>query len=669
MKALLHALASRWSRLPTWLRRVLLVMAVLAFAMSIVAAGVFQHYASHALTYDMSLIDRDQNETLVQDARGELIGSVGEIDRELLSLKQMSPLLIQAVIATEDARFYSHPGFDIVGLTRAAIANFTAGGVKQGGSTITQQLARNAFGLDGRSYERKFKELFLAMRLEGELSKEEILTHYLNRIYLGKGFYGVGAAARGYFNKEAAELTLAEAATLAAIIKAPVTYNPITRPDLAKQKRDLTHQRMVDAGFISAETATAAEATPITVVHDKTKVRTGYILAAARAEFLSLGMQPGKPASIRSSLRLDWQRQLDEMVRVHLAALDKDGKKELQGAVLVIDNRSGAILAMQGGRDFVASPFNRALDGHRPAGTAMFPLVYATAFSLFPDVVDKPLLDGPLDNRYAMVGGMTGTLGEWGTDGAAVNYAGTITPLDALLEGRTAATVRFAVDLGLGKIHDVIQGKLIESPIRTEASFTLGQSAVSPVELARAYTVIANQGSLCTKPRILASYTLPSTAVIDPAAARKVRAAMITGMTRPQYRVPLQKYGLANKGIAGYGGVSYRGTDAWFIGSDRRLTCLVWIGHDTDAPIAAEITAAVTTLPLWAEVFQLVTSGKPQGWNTRSELDEIHVLPGEGGLSDQPVVPLIPPKSPTVIGFDAYAQSVPSATPGEEVKN
>ncbi len=664
MRLFLRKLKVRWARLPAWLRLPLYVAGAFAFIGLIAAALIWHHYINDAETYDLAALRHDEHETLIVDARGELVGSVGDVERELVTLPDVSPLLVKAVIATEDARFYSHSGYDVVGLSRAAVKNFTARGIKQGGSTITQQLARNVFGLEGRSYERKVKEIFLAMRIEDHYQKDEILTHYLNRIYLGHGFVGVGAAARGYFGKETSELSLAEAATLAGIIKAPVSFSPITRPDLAKEKRDLTLKRMADTGEITAAEAEAAINEAVVVKPDRTKVRTGYMLAAARSEFQAAKLQPGATPEMSMTLRLDWQRKLDIMMREHLAMLDAKDKHELQGAVLVLDNRTGAILAMQGGRDFVSSPFNRALDGRRPAGTAFLPVVYVAALTLNPASATKPLLDGPMDNRQAMIGGRSGTLGEWGGEGAKVDYSGAIKPLEALIEGRTAATVRLGYDVGLTKLHEWLQKSVFESPLRTEAAFTLGQSHVSPLELARAFTALATDGIMCPPPSVLRMQQAKGKPVFLLDAVSKVRSTMITGMTRPEYRASLAKHGLAGKAIAGFGGCAYNFTDAWFVGFDRDLTCLVWIGHDKDAPISDDATAATSALPLWVDVYNMVTDGNPKTWGARSDTDEVVVLPPRATLVDEEVKVLaIQPTSKVVLGKDDYQASTQPQKP------
>ncbi len=348
IQKILQRLRESWLWLPKWLRRLSGVCAFMAL-MGFIALGlIWHHYASIAATYDMAALTRGQNETLIVDAQGEPIGSASDIEREIVTLQGVPIQLVQAIIATEDARFFSHPGFDFIGLGRAALKNFTAHGIRQGGSTITQQLARNAFGLQGRSYERKLTEIFLAMRIEREHTKDQILTYYLNRIYLGTGCSGVGAAARCYFGKDVHDLTLTEAATLAGIIKAPVAFSPITQPTLARQKRDLTLQRMVETGSITEAEASIAKDQPLVVRQDKTRVRTGYMLAAARAEFQRIGLKPGIPPEMTMTLRLKWQHRLDALMRQHLDHLSSDDSA-LQGAVIVLDNRTGAILALQGG--------------------------------------------------------------------------------------------------------------------------------------------------------------------------------------------------------------------------------------------------------------------------------------------------------------------------------
>ncbi|MDB6005930.1 MAG: hypothetical protein JWR15_2917 [Prosthecobacter sp.] len=665
MPLFLHKLLDRYRRLPTWLRRLGGTCVVLLLIALIPLAIVWHHYSSIAATYDMAALTRGQNETLILDAKGEPVGSASEIERELVTVTDVPITLVDAIIATEDARFFSHHGFDPIGLGRAAMKNFTSRGIRQGGSTITQQLARNAFGLQGRSYERKITEIFLAMRIEREYTKEQILTHYINRIYLGTGCSGVGAAARCYFGKDVHDITLVESATLAGIIKAPVAFSPITQPALATQKRDLTLQRMAETGKLTEEEATKAKAQPLVVRHDKARVRTGYMLAAARSEFQRLGMKPGTPPEMTMTLRLKWQRRLDTMMREHIDRLGAEDKA-LQGAVIVLDNRSGAILAMQGGRDFTTSPFNRALDGIRPPGTAFLPLVYAAALTAQPDLTDAPQIDGPLDNRQAMIGGLVGTLGEWGADGEQVTYSGgTITPMQSLLEGRTAATVRLSYQVGLDPLRTALARCNFSNPLRTEAAFTLGQTPLRLIEFARAFTAIANDGRLCATPHLLVAPSVRSAEVFAPAAITHVRETLISGMTRPEYRKPLVEHGLAKNSIAGFGGITYDRTDAWFIGCDRAVTCLVWIGHDKDVPINGKATAATAALPLWTEVFAMVTEGKPQGWDSKEGLSQLLAPPPralfvEGEARILPVVPM----ASVVVGKDPYqATSAPGGVP------
>lgn len=621
MKNRLHSLLLRWQKLPRWARITSVSVAGFAVVPVVAASMIWSHYAREASSRDMAPLYRDVNEIRVVDAQGQYVGNAAEMDCKPVKLADVSPLLVQAVIATEDTRFYSHHGFDSVGLMRAALANMKAGGIKQGGSTITQQLARNAFGLEGRSYKRKVREIFLARRVEEVCSKERILELYLNRIYLGSSFYGVGSASRGYFGKDASALDLNEAATLAAIIKAPTSYSPFTRPEVAKQKRNLTLQRMADTGAISRELAAATMQQPLQTLNAGLRRRpTGYVLASVRDEYNGGKRVPDADGNVRTTMRVDWQRQMEETMRKHLQRMDESfasdstAAQPLQGAAVVLDNRSGAILAMVGGRDFVSSEFNRALDGRRPAGTAFLPLVHAAALTVKPELLRAPLLDGPMDNREVMVGGRSGTLGEWGGENNDVVYQGTVSPLFALQTGRTAATVRLGYAAGLEPVRTSLAQSGIHSPLRNTAALTLGQSYVRPVEMAQAFTVLANGGMSCATPHVLAGTQGKFSYSFSANAATVVRNTMVKRLERPEYQAVLQAAGLAGQGIAGYGGTAYGFTDAWFAGFDQNITCIVWVGHDKDASMGPQAWALTTAFPLWADIFKTVTAGKIQGW-------------------------------------------------------
>jgi len=265
-----------------------------------------------------------------------------------------------------------------------------------------------------------------------------------------------------------------------------------------------------------------------------------------------------------------------------------------------------------------------------------------------------------------MIGGLVGTLGEWGADGEPVTYTGgTITPMQALLEGRTAATVRLGYEVGLDPLRAALSRCGFTTPLRTEAAFTLGQSHARLIELARAFTAIANDGRPCPAPHLLLASSSPrSEEVFNPAVVSHVRNTLISGMTRPEYRKPLVEHKLAQKSIAGFGGVTYDRTDAWFIGFDRVLTCLVWIGHDKDIPISSKATAATVALPLWAAVFEMVTAGQPKGWDAKGGLPKLLAVPLRAlPVEDEIRVPAIPPASQVVLGRDPYGTATPGAAP------
>jgi penicillin-binding protein 1A len=237
--------------------------------------------------------------------------------------------------------------------------------------------------------------------------------------------------------------------------------------------------------------------------------------------------------------------------------------------------------------------------------------------------------------------------------------------MQALLEGRTAATVRLGYQVGLDPLRAALSRCSFTTPLRTEAAFTLGQSHAHLMELARAFTAIANEGRPCAQPHLLlSSSSARSDEVFTPAAASHVRNTMISGMTRPEYRKPLVEHKLAKKSIAGYGGITYDRTDAWFIGSDRVLTCLVWIGHDKDIPIGPKATAATVALPLWAAVFEMVTAGQPKGWDAKASSPKLLAVPLRAlPVEDEVRVPAIPPASTVVLGNDPYRAAEATAAP------
>jgi membrane carboxypeptidase/penicillin-binding protein len=430
------------------------ILAVAALFVTVFFSSVVFDLKAQANGFDLNKLEQMESASVILDRNGKIFGQIYVENRETVPYEKLAPDLINGVIAVEDAKFYEHHGYDLLGIIRAALKNLTAGHVRQGGSTITQQLARNSFALKERTYRRKLLEIFLAKRIEDNFSKQKILELYLNRIYFGGGMYGAEAAARGYFGKSARDMTLAECATLAGLIKSPNRLSPWSERTNSRETRDFALDRMRDNGFITREQCAAARAEKIAVGSRQNAQGQTYAVDYIRQQVIAaVGWDRAinEGYRIHTTIDVDLQRVAEDSLKAHLEQVEKhpdynhqtyadyaasfrkaksSGKmaeqpapEYLQGAAIGLDNASGDILVLVGGRDFEHNQFNRALQARRPAGTAMLPFVYATAFErgMYPGSVVE---DSPLDNRAVMIGGTTGILGEWGPEDADNQYEG-----------------------------------------------------------------------------------------------------------------------------------------------------------------------------------------------------------------------------------------------------
>ncbi|MGZ5005805.1 MAG: transglycosylase domain-containing protein, partial [Chthoniobacterales bacterium] len=433
------------------------ILAVLALFMTVFVSSILFDLKSQANALDLDQLEQMESASVILDRNGKIFGQIYVENRETVPYEKLPPDLVNAVVAVEDAKFYEHHGYDSLGIIRAAMKNLTAGHVRQGGSTITQQLARNSFSLKERTYRRKLLEIFLAKRIEDRFGKQKIMELYLNRIYFGGGLYGAEAAARGYFGKPAREMTLAECATLAGLIKSPNRLSPWNDRGNSREARDYALDRMRDLGLISREQCAAARAQQIVVGSRQNAQGQTYAVDYIRQQVIAaVGWDRAinEGYRIHTTIDVDLQRVAEDSLKTHLqeaeqhpdynhqtyaeyAASFRKAKANgtmseqpvpeyLQGAVIGLDNATGDILALVGGRDFEHNQYDRALQARRPAGTAMLPFVYAAAFEkgMYPGSVVE---DSPLDNRAVMIGGTTGILGEWGPESAENRYEGRMT--------------------------------------------------------------------------------------------------------------------------------------------------------------------------------------------------------------------------------------------------
>ena len=588
---------------PRGVVRALLKWAVVTGIWACVAAGGFVAWCAYDLP-DISEIanfSRRPSMTFV-DAQGQTIATYGDLFAGAVALDEMSPYLPQAVLATEDRRFYEHPGVDIIGLARATVANLRARRLVQGGSTITQQLAKNVFLSSDRTLRRKVQELLLALRLERQFSKDQILTIYLNRVYFGAGTYGVEAASQRYFGKPSRELSALEAATIAGLLKAPSRYSPSSNPVLAVARARDVLSNEVEAGYMTREEADAAGRDQLRPAFGRQQARNARYFT----DWLS-DLVPGYVGStdrdlvIVTTLDARLQRTAETQVA---EALARDGARvhASQGA-LVLMSPDGAVRALVGGRDYAQSQFDRATDARRQPGSAFKPFVYLAAVEggMSPD--DR-VSDGPI------------TIGDWSPRNFERGFSGMITAREALARSINTATVRVAQRAGIDRVIDAAHRMGITSPVRRDFSTALGTSEVSVLELTGAYAPFANGGEAIF-PYAIAEIRDAGGALLyqrmGSGLGRAIQRPALVAMTDMMSAVVKEGTGRAaalDRPAAGKTGTSQDFRDAWFVGFTADYVCGVWVGND-DNEAMDRITGGSLPARIWKSVMTEAHRGLP----------------------------------------------------------
>lgn len=627
-----------------WLLLLPLLLILLGAAVgAVVVLSARSEFLILAGQFDLSRLERMESASLIYDRKGDLMGKIFIQNRDPVPYEKLSPWLVKAVVAAEDQRFWEHTGVDYWGIVRAAQANWTAGRIRQGASTVTQQLARNSFDLKERTYRRKLLEMALAVQIEKKFPKEKIMEMYLNRVYFGGGLYGAEAAARGYFGVSAAELTASQAATLAGLLKSPNSLSPWANPAGARENRDVVLRQMRDMGFLTGLEYQKAVADQLVIRERPSPVKESYALDHIRQQAIaSLGFERAMNGGFRiyTTIDAEMQRVAERALQRRLAEVEKrpgyanetfeDFRRRydarppkpgasntmpptyLQGAVLVLDNLSGGIVVMVGGRDFRHSEYNRSVQGRRPLGTAFVPLLYAAAFEkgVFPGAVVQ---DWALDNRLVGIGGSSGVLGEWGVERADNEYEGEVTVRDAFVRGKNAAVVRVGFKTGLDALGKLTKDAGIGSPLRPFANAYLGSSEFTLEESTLAYTMFPGGGSRPARTHIIDRIddgegdtiyrrTKERKEVVSAATAWQVHSLMTDALARGTASKAMTDYGLAVAGAAGKTGTSYGFTDLWFLGYDEKLTCGVWMGFDKPQQIFRGAFSRDLALPVWVDV-------------------------------------------------------------------
>jgi penicillin-binding protein 1B len=527
--------------------------------------------------------------------------------------------LLQAVLAAEDHRFFDHPGVDLRGLVRAAWVNVRERRVAQGGSTLTQQLVKNRLLDPKRTLVRKIDEAWLATLVEWRYSKERIFEAYLNEIYLGQrgslAIRGVGAASRAYFRKEVHQLSMAEAALLAGMIRAPNTYSPVVNPQRARERRDVVLARMRDLGRLAEADYEAARREPVrTEMAAASAQPAPYFSDLVRQELEARygdGALDARDVRVFTTLDLTLQRLAERAVTRGLERLEAQRPKlrrgeRLQAALVALDPATGQIRALVGGRDYQTSQFNRAALAHRQPGSAFKPFVYAAALTAPPGggrgftaatLVD----DSPLT--------LTVNGESWSPRNYEDRYQGPVTVREALQQSLNAATVRLAQDVGLPTIVERARALGIESRLAPVPAMALGSFEVTPLELARAYLPFANGGRR-TPPAHGVRALHHRGAEIEPAGNEEEAGTVLS--PAEAYLMTSLLEGVINAGtgagaralgvsgaVAGKTGTTNEGRDAWFVGYSPGLLAAVWVGYDGGE--AHGLSGAEGALPIWAD--------------------------------------------------------------------
>jgi penicillin-binding protein 1A len=578
--------------------------------------------------------------TVVLDRNGGLLGEVGTQKRSWVRLIDLPPYVGQAFVAIEDRRFYHHDGVDVIGVMGAVRDNILRGFGSRGASTITQQLVGAMFPeqVDRReiSLSRKVREAELARALERTHTKAEILEAYLNYINFGHGWYGVQSAARHYFGRTADQLSLPEAALLAALPKSPVQYDPRARPAEALRRRNLVLGRMQEQGYITPAQRRAAAATPLRLAPDEGySVRAPDVVEWVRrwmVERYGFTAVNSAGMTVLTTLDPDLQRAADAAIRTGLTRIESlpgyhwprygtaaarpiAGRTPyLQGLLVALDPAAGDVLALIGGRDHGDSEFNRAVQGLRQAGSAFKPIVYATAFTLgvLPNAVIE---DAPLSLPAG-----DGT--RWTPENSDGTWSGKVTLRTALARSINIPAIKLALSIGLDSVIATARRQGLTTPIQAAGPTAIGAADVRPIELIAAYTAFATLGGF-TPPRVVtlvqdahgtpvweAPPPAPQPAV-DPVAAFQVTDLLQEAVLRGT-GAAVQRAGLpTGLPVAGKTGTTNDNADVWFIGYTPNLVAGVWIGFDQRQTIMRGAYGGTLAAPIWGEFARLAYRARP----------------------------------------------------------
>ena len=592
------------------------------------ALALLLFYGAWAASFDMKKVGAMPERNTVFDVDGKIYSRLAGSNRLRVSLDEVSPLFIDALLAREDTRFYQHPGVDWRGIFRALVRDILSGSAKEGASSITQQLARNSLPLGGRNLSRKLLEAMVAFRIEHEFSKKEILELDVNRIYFGAGCYGVETASQAYFGKHAKDLSLPEAALLAGLIRSPNRFSPLKNPEGAAVERNAVLDRMIELKKIPAMQANLAKAAKVNA-HPRRllQIQENYAMDAVQRDlnliltqdqidnggmFIYTTLDPRVQDAAQQALetqlsKIERQSNFNHPIRAnyHPPENGEDSSMPyLEGAVVAIDNTSGGIRALVGGRDYSQSKFNRALPpANRQVGSAFKPFVYTVAFvnGLLPGaaISDGPIQPGEIDGA-----------GNWSPANSDGTYGGIQPCSYGLIHSRNTMSVRVGQFAGLDSVQKVATSLNLSDNVPHGPAIYIGSFETNLKDLTTAYTVFPNGGvrkqayiieridDAEHQPIYRASHiTAPG---LDPSAAWMTSQLMEEVLTRGT-AAAARSLGFKLP-AAGKTGTTNDYKDAWFVGYTSTMTCGVWVGFDQPVTIIPHGYGAALALPVWVQV-------------------------------------------------------------------
>ena len=560
----------------------------------IIVAGIIIWFASELPNITKEMVFERRPSIVLEDRKGNIIDRYGDTKGEIVDIKDLPPHVANAVLAIEDRRFYHHFGMDPIGIARAFVVNIKRGGFAQGGSTITQQLAKNLFLSRERKIKRKIQELILAFQLEYELSKEEILSAYLNRVYLGSGAYGVDAAARVYFNKSAKELNIRESATIAGLLKAPSRYAPTNNPELSERRTQTVLNAMVAAKYVTQEEIEALKNMPPSPRRKPSSGSTvRYFTDYVVSQLDDLIGTVDKDIIVKTTLDTPIQSEMEESLTKALLRYGKE-YKVTQGAGVIM-RLDGAIMGMLGGKDYSMSEFNRATKALRPPGSAFKPVVYLTALEKGWGVYD-PINDAKI------------TRGRYRPQNFGHRYYGYVSLYKALTLSLNTVAVNLMRDVGPGEVINTARRLGITADLEPNLSTALGSSGIPMVQLATAYTTIGRGGSAIEPYSIRKITDKEGNVLYDYIPPKKKRQVVpqknigqLTYMMRSVVENGTGKLARLPYPTAGKTGTSQDYRDAWFAGFTNRYAGVIWMGND-DNSSTNKLTGGSVPARVWKEI-------------------------------------------------------------------